>query len=82
MIFNKTSIEGVYLITPNKNEDERGFFARTFDKNEFFKKINFEIKQTSISYNKKKGTLRGMHCQNIPYYEKKLVQCVKVQYMM
>ncbi|MDD3474294.1 MAG: dTDP-4-dehydrorhamnose 3,5-epimerase family protein [Candidatus Dojkabacteria bacterium] len=78
MIFKETPIQDVLLIEPEKKEDERGFFARTFDQNILFHKfINFEIKQTSISYNKKKGTLRGMHYQDIPYLEEKLVQCVK-----
>ncbi len=78
MIFNETPMEGVYLITPEKNRDDRGFVARTFDKNIFLQKdINFNIKQTSISYNKKKGTLRGIHYQEIPYLERKLIQCIK-----
>ncbi len=78
MRFNETKMEGVYLITLDKHEDERGFFARTFDKNELFHKyINFDIKQTSLSFNKKKGTLRGMHYQEIPYIEEKIIQCVK-----
>lgn len=78
MIFNETLIQGVYLIEPEKHEDERGFFTRTFDKNILFHKyIEFEIEQTSLSYNKKRGTLRGMHYQDIPYLEEKIVQCVK-----
>lgn len=78
MIFNETPLEGVYLIIPEKHKDERGFFSRTFDKNKFFHKyIGFDIAQTSISYNKKKGTVRGMHCQCIPFPEEKVVQCVK-----
>lgn len=78
MIFNTVPIEGIYLIALEKNEDERGFFARTFDINKFRQYgINFDIIQTSISYNKKKGTLRGMHYQSIPFLEEKIVQCIK-----
>jgi len=78
MNFIKTEIEDVFLIEPDKHNDNRGFFARTFDKYELFQKyINFNIEQTSLSYNKIKGTLRGMHCQKIPYQEEKIVQCVK-----
>lgn len=78
MIFKETSLKEAYIIELEKNEDNRGFFARTFDKNEFYHKyINFDIVQTSISYNKKKGTLRGMHYQDIPYQEEKIIQCLK-----
>lgn len=78
MKFIEIPLDCSYIIEIEKNEDNRGFFARTFDKNEFFHKyINFDIVQTSISYNKKKGTLRGMHYQDIPYPEEKIVQCVK-----
>jgi len=81
MKFNETKMEGVYLITLDKYEDERGFFARTYDSKIFDiffeERMSFIIKQTSISYNKKKGTLRGIHFQDIPYREEKMVQCVK-----
>lgn len=78
MKFNETLIEGVYLIKPNKHRDNRGFFSRIFDRNEFFHKfINFDVKQISISHNDKKGTIRGMHYQDIPYMEEKIIQCVK-----
>ena len=78
MIFNKTKMDGVYLIKPDRHEDERGSFIRTFDKKDFYKKcINFDIKQTSLSFNKKRGTLRGMHYQDIPFQEEKIVQCVR-----
>ena len=78
MIFTKTKIFGVYIIEPEKFEDERGFFTRTFDKNEFIKmKLDSEFVQSSISQNKKKGTIRGMHYQTKPYEESKIVRCVK-----
>lgn len=77
MIFKKIILEGSYIIELEKKEDIRGFFARTFDKDEFKNiGIDFNIVQTSISYNKNKGTLRGMHHQ-FPYPENKLVQCIK-----
>lgn len=77
MIFNETPMEGVYLINSDKTEDNRGFFARTFDKNSLHhKNIKFDIIQTSISYNIKKGTLRGMHYQ-FPYSEDKIIQCIR-----
>ncbi len=77
MIFNQTPIEDVYLIKPDKYEDDRGSFCRTFDKQQLFlNHINFNIVQTSISFNKEKGTLRGIHYQDVPYQEEKIIQCV------
>lgn len=78
MIFKQLSLEGCYIIEPEKKEDIRGFFARTFDISKFRRcNIDFNIVQTSISYNKKKGTIRGMHYQEKPYEENRLVQCIK-----
>lgn len=78
MIIEEAGIEGVYIIEPERIEDERGFFARTFDYNQLFTHyINFRMMQVSISYNKKKGTLRGMHYQSTPHLENKIVQCIK-----
>ncbi len=78
MNFKKTPIQDVVLIEPEKHEDDRGNFCRTFDKNQLFHQyIDFTIVQTSLSFNKKKGTLRGMHYQDTPYMEEKIVQCVK-----
>lgn len=78
MIFNKTKLAGVYLIALDFNKDNRGFFARTFCQKEFKRHgLNFKIIQSSISYNKRRGTLRGMHYQIPPYAEEKLVGCIK-----
>jgi dTDP-4-dehydrorhamnose 3,5-epimerase len=78
MIFKETKLKGAYIIEPEKLEDDRGFFARTFCKNEFKKNnLNFEIVQTNTSYNKFKGTLRGMHYQSEPKAETKLLTCTK-----
>jgi dTDP-4-dehydrorhamnose 3,5-epimerase len=76
--FCKTDIEGLYTITLNKLVDERALFARTFCKNEF-KQIGFdkEFVQFNHSFNKHKGTIRGMHFQNPPYCETKLIRCVQ-----
>ena len=77
MIFTETDLKGVYLITVEAKEDERGFFGRTYCRNEFAAvNIDFSIAQTNISYNKMKGTLRGMHMQKYPYKEAKLIQCI------
>lgn len=77
MIFTETDIKGAYLIALEKHEDERGFFARSFCKNEFAAHgLVTEFVQCNISYNKKKGTLRGMHFQAAPYEEVKIVSCI------
>ena len=78
MEFTATHIEGLYLIQLKKLEDERGLFARTFCKNEF-KQIGFdkEFVQFNHSFNKHKGTIRGMHFQPPPYSETKLIRCIQ-----
>jgi len=76
MIFKETNLKGAYIIELEPLEDERGFFARSFCLEEFKKNgIDFNIVQCNISYNKSKGTLRGMHYQIKPYEEAKLVSC-------
>jgi len=78
MIFQKTKIEGVYIIEPELKTDDRGFFTRTFCKDELSKLgIEFTIVQANVSFSKKRGTLRGMHFQNDPKAEGKIVQCLK-----
>ena len=78
MQFIPAHIEGLYTIRLNKLEDERGWFARTFCKNEF-RQIGFEKEfvQFNHSFNKNKGTIRGMHFQNRPYAETKLIRCIQ-----
>lgn len=78
MIFKKTSLKGVFVIEPEMIKDERGFFARIFCQNEFAAQgVDFKTVQCSISYNKHKGTLRGMHYQVAPKAESKIVRCTK-----
>ena len=76
MKLSERKLQGVYIIEIEKLEDERGFFARTWDK-EFFKSngLNTDLVQCNISFNKKKGTVRGLHYQIPPYEEAKLVRC-------
>lgn len=78
MIFTETKLRGSFVIEPEKIIDKRGFFARIWDK-EIFEKhgLNPRILQSNISFNKKKGTIRGMHYQTTPYEEAKLVRCTK-----
>src|ERR1044071_6403496 len=76
MIFTKTPLEGACIIELQRLEDERGFFARSFCQHEFQDHgLNPNVEQCNISYNKVKGTLRGMHFQAAPHEEAKLVSC-------
>jgi dTDP-4-dehydrorhamnose 3,5-epimerase len=76
MIFKDTKLKGSYIIEIDPIGDERGFFARSFCAKEFEKYgLNIRIVQCNISYNEKKGTLRGMHYQVAPHEEAKLVRC-------
>lgn len=77
MIFHEASLKGAYLIEVEALEDERGFFARSFCQKEFERLgLNPHVAQCNISYNKKKGTLRGMHYQVAPREEAKVVACI------
>ena len=76
MIFKETELEGAYIIEIEPIGDERGFFARSFCVDEFAKNgLNINIVQCNISYNGRKGTLRGMHYQADPHAEAKVVRC-------
>lgn len=77
MEFIKTHIEDLYVIELSLHVDERGWFSRTFCQKEF-NSIGFNqpFTQHNHSYNALKGTLRGMHFQNPPYTESKLIRCI------
>lgn len=78
MHFIPTSLIGSYVIEPDKLEDDRGFFARTWCQQEFVNQgLDSNLVQSSISFNKQKGTLRGMHIQLFPFAETKLVRCTQ-----
>jgi dTDP-4-dehydrorhamnose 3,5-epimerase len=78
VIFTETKLKGAFVIEPERIEDERGFFARTFCEREFEARgLNARVAQCSISFNRKKGTLRGMHYQVAPHEEAKLVRCTR-----
>lgn len=76
MIFTETKLQGAYLIDIEALADERGFFARSWCQKEFESHgLNPDFVQCNISFNKKKGTLRGLHYQEDPHQEAKLVRC-------
>jgi dTDP-4-dehydrorhamnose 3,5-epimerase len=76
VVFVETKLKGAFIIEPERLEDERGFFARMCCQREFEARgLNPRLVQCSISFNRKKGTLRGMHYQVAPHAEAKLVRC-------
>jgi dTDP-4-dehydrorhamnose 3,5-epimerase len=78
MIFRQTRLAGAFEVDVERKEDSRGFFARMWSEKEFRKQnIQFSPTQTSVSYNRSRGTLRGMHYQAAPHQECKLVRCVR-----
>jgi dTDP-4-dehydrorhamnose 3,5-epimerase len=76
VIFTATELAGAWIVDPERLEDERGFFARTFDAGEFARRgLRSAFPQCSVSFNARAGTLRGMHFQAEPHAEAKLVRC-------
>lgn len=76
MRFSETTLAGALVIDVTRMEDERGFFARCFSADEFAARgLPAAMPQCSISFNARKGTLRGMHFQAAPHGEDKLVRC-------
>jgi len=78
MIFTKTKIKDVYIVNTRPKIDNRGYFQRIFDIDEFRKiGIDFKIVQMNQSMSLQKGTVRGPHLQKPPKSEDKLIQCIK-----
>jgi dTDP-4-dehydrorhamnose 3,5-epimerase len=76
VIFRETPIPGAFVVEPERIEDERGFFARTWCEREFREHgLDPRLAQCSVSFNRRAGTLRGMHYQAAPHGEAKLVRC-------
>ncbi|MBS0202992.1 MAG: dTDP-4-dehydrorhamnose 3,5-epimerase [Planctomycetes bacterium] len=76
MRFLETPLSGACVIEPERLEDERGFFARCWCRDEFHQHgLNPDLAQCSISFNRRRHTLRGMHYQRQPHAETKLVRC-------
>ena len=75
MIFAPTPLSGLLVVGPEKHQDARGFFARLWCETEFAAAgIDFRPTQISTSFNARAGTLRGMHWQEAPHAETKLVR--------
>jgi dTDP-4-dehydrorhamnose 3,5-epimerase len=76
--FTEARIPGVWRMSLEKREDSRGFFARTFCEREFGDRgLVTRYLQSNISYNEKRGTIRGMHFQRPPAPEVKVVRCIR-----
>lgn len=78
MIFTATHLAGATLIDPERREDERGYFARTYCEHEFAAHgLPTRMVQSNLSVTRRAGTLRGMHYQAAPHQEDKLVHCLR-----
>ena len=78
MIFHELEISGAYLLEPQRHDDERGFFARTFCRRQFEQRgLEPAVAQCNVSFNHRRGTVRGMHYQAPPSEEVKLVRCTR-----
>jgi dTDP-4-dehydrorhamnose 3,5-epimerase len=78
MRFTELELPGAYLVELDRIEDERGFFARTFCRQEFAEHgLETEVAQANTAFNRRAGTLRGLHFQAEPHAETKLVRCTR-----
>lgn len=78
MIFTPLELDGAFVVDLELREDERGFFARTWSREEFEQHgLNPAVEQCNLSFNHRRGTLRGMHFQRPPHAEVKLIRCTR-----
>jgi len=78
MIFRETPLAGAWVLEPERLADERGFFARTYCRRDFEARgLDPAIAQCSVSFNHRRGTLRGLHFQTAPHEEVKLVRVTR-----
>ncbi len=78
MIFTETALPGAWIVDLERLEDARGFFARSWCERDFQERgLNPRLVQCNVSFNKCRGTLRGMHYQAVPHREAKLIRCTR-----
>lgn len=78
MRFVKTVVDGAFVLELEPKRDHRGFFARIHDDREFADHgLDARIAQTSLAYNERRGTLRGLHFQAAPHAESKVIRCLR-----
>lgn len=76
MKFTESQLAGAFLIELEPSFDERGFFAQTWNRAEFLERgLDVELSECAISFNRRRGTLRGLHYQVAPFEEARLVRC-------
>ena len=77
MVFHETKLKGAFIVDLDKKDDDRGFFARAFCSREFEEHgLRPQVVQANMSYNHKKGAVRGMHYQVSPASEPKFIRCI------
>ncbi len=82
MIFSETRLPGAFIIEPEKIEDHRGFFARVLSQREFEAfGLESAFVEANLSYNRRRGTIRGLHYQEPPFAEDKLFRCVRGSFL-
>jgi dTDP-4-dehydrorhamnose 3,5-epimerase len=78
VIFTETALPGAWIVDLERLEDARGFFARSWCERDFQERgLNPRLVQCNVSFNKCRGTLRGMHYQAVPHREAKLIRCTR-----
>jgi dTDP-4-dehydrorhamnose 3,5-epimerase len=78
MILTETKLVGAFVIELEKFEDERGFFAQSWSQKDFAERgLDARLVECNLSFNRKKGTVRGMHYQEPPHGQVKLVRCTR-----
>jgi dTDP-4-dehydrorhamnose 3,5-epimerase len=78
MLFHQTTLPDVHILEPERKEDDRGFFARIWQPAELTDQgLSARLAHVSVSFNRKKGTLRGLHYQAAPMAEVKIVRCTR-----
>src|SRR6185295_9567534 len=78
MLFRETKLAGAFIIELERLEDERGYFALSWSERAFGERgLDARLVECNISFNRKKGTLRGMHYQEAPHGQVKVVRCTR-----
>jgi dTDP-4-dehydrorhamnose 3,5-epimerase len=78
VIFRETELAGAYVLELERREDERGFFARAWCRDELAERgLDARVAQANLSWNERRGTVRGLHFQRPPHAEVKLVRCTR-----
>jgi dTDP-4-dehydrorhamnose 3,5-epimerase len=77
VIYTELALPGVFELTQEPAHDSRGWFTRVYDRDELAERtLGLEVAQASVSFNARRGTLRGMHLQRPPHDEARLVRCL------